>query len=198
MPIRRTSEEIEKVWSVKITNPDVARFRTEDVATITKDRIKKVVRFSFPINEFVRVILDRHGISGTKRVDYYNYGRKIWWLIYDKGDKISEKLIEFNKEYFRSIYGLEDDIMNEILESLKPHALTARAEEIARRNAERKAFLAKLASTFQGEVVGGPEAGDSGSSQDSGATAKSRGQDRDQEGGPSDEGADKSYRGVWG
>lgn len=173
MPLKKSAEEIEKVWTAKATSPEAMKARTEDVAEVTKSRLKRVVRYIVPINETVRGILDRHGITGARRLDFYNFARKVWWLYYDKGEEKAEKLVEYAWAYHKTVYDLPEDIMKEIFDAIKPHALMARAEELARQEAERKAFLAGGANMVAGDAGGSSEVGDNSPSEDSGAVTES-------------------------
>jgi hypothetical protein len=161
MPLKRTPIEILEKWRQK-HNPEVVGMRYRDVANLTKRRLGRVVRLATRINDIVAAVIDKHGIGGSGRMDYYSFGRKLWWRLYEVDKCLYDQLIRATKLYFITAYGLKAEVLDEITERLVELADQVKAEE-AREFANEQEALEKLLAEEKGDVVA--EGGEVGGSQ---------------------------------
>lgn len=155
MPIRKSREEIVKYWIMKTTNPEVMKQRFMDVKNLQEEGMIKVGELLLPVNDIIRNLLDAHGISGSRRLDYYNFGRKIWRALYGSKGQIHGKMIEAVKLYFKTAFDLSDELMDKIADEIMKFV-----NEIN----ERSIKEGEMALYESGGVKdGGSEDGDSGS-----------------------------------
>lgn len=169
MPLRKSKEEIEKMWIGKVVAPEATKTRLVDIGEVAKVRMKRVVKVMSPVNDDVRDILDRYGIAGMRRMDYFNFARQAWKVFYEKSGVIAEKYFSAVWEYHKRTTELNEDIMREIVDAVRPHAERAKAEDLARKEVERKALLVEETNIIAGDSGVSSEVGDSDSSQANGA-----------------------------
>lgn len=146
MPLKRVKDEIEKFWIAKVTNPEVIKTRFIDVRDLQVKLMKRSVSLMTPINEQVSIILDRHGISGSKRLDYYNFARRAFRMYYEKSGEVADRYYKGTYDYFKRSVDLNEDIMDEIGKVVKELAEIAKAEDKAREEREKKSLLLKNAN----------------------------------------------------
>lgn len=117
MPLKRRQDEILEKWIDK-QNPSVIGQRHADVLELTKKKLKRVVQVTYPVNRAVEAILNKHGVCGSVRIDYYAYGRKLWKLLYKYEKEFYDQLIKGTRTFYISCYTLKADVIDEITEAI--------------------------------------------------------------------------------
>ncbi len=106
-----------KKYTVKF-NPTVIGTRFTDVKDLALSRAQEGMLAVASIRDLVRPILDGHGIGGGQRGTYLAFALALWKHTNKQKDDVARLTANGLKSYFVTAYGLDPDILDEIIKTV--------------------------------------------------------------------------------
>jgi len=97
-------------------NPTVIGTRFTDVKTVALARAQAGLNAVATVRDLVRPILDKYGVTGGLRATYLAFGTALWKHAVRQKDQSAKLTADGLKSYFVTSYGLNPDIVNEIIQ----------------------------------------------------------------------------------
>lgn len=113
MPLYRTGLDMYSKYEKKY-NPTVVATRFTDVADVAKARAQAGLHAVATIRGLVTDILDAKGVAGGARATYLAFALKLWRHVARQGGVNKVNIKEGLKSYFKTAYGLSEDILEAI------------------------------------------------------------------------------------
>jgi len=96
------------------TNPWVIGAILEETHDLTIKTQIEYLKVMMTLNEVVKKIIDKHGVTGWFRVLYYDYSKTLWKHLSKYPEHTWEKFINVEKQYYVDLHGAKPEILEEI------------------------------------------------------------------------------------
>jgi hypothetical protein len=115
---RRTDEKytIERVKAR--TKPSTVAVILEDVRPVQIERTIPWMRIQLRVNNVVRSVIDKHGVTGFMRTLYYDYWRSLWKFLSKYRENVWDKYVEATKQLYITIHNLDPKILDEATDAI--------------------------------------------------------------------------------
>jgi len=115
MPLAKSGLDMFQKYRAKY-NPTVIGTRFGDVQNLALDRAQEGLNMVATVRSLISPILDQYGIAGGERATYLAFGTALLrHVIRGKGD-VASKIASGLKSYYTTAYGLDPDILDEIIQ----------------------------------------------------------------------------------
>ncbi len=115
MTLYRTGIDMYKKYEAKF-NPTVIGTRFGDIKTVALERAQAGLNTVSTIRELVRPILDEYGVVGGQRGTYLAFALKLAKHVMRSKGEGAKKFASGLKSYFVNAFGLDPDILDEIIQ----------------------------------------------------------------------------------
>lgn len=114
MTLYRTGIMMYKKYAAKF-NPTVIGTRFSDVKDLALERAQAGLNMVGTVRELVRPILDEYGIGGGQRGTYLAFALALNKHVLRAKGETAKKIASGLKAYFVNAYGLDPDVLDEII-----------------------------------------------------------------------------------
>jgi len=114
MTLYRTGIDMYKKYEAKF-NPTVIGTRFSDIKQVALERAQAGLNTVATIRELVRPILDEYGVVGGQRGTYLAFALKLAKHVMRSKGEGAKKFAAGLKSYFVNAFGLDPDILDEII-----------------------------------------------------------------------------------
>ncbi|MGB9693792.1 MAG: hypothetical protein ACPLYF_03015 [Fervidobacterium sp.] len=115
MPLYKSGIDMYKKYESKF-NPTVIGTRFTDVKPLALERAQAGLNAVATVRDLIRPILDKYGVGGGQRATYLAFGTALWSHVIRAKDQTGKVIADGLKSYFATAYGLNPDILNEIIQ----------------------------------------------------------------------------------
>jgi len=123
MPLFKSGIDMYKKYEAKF-NPTVIGTRFGDVKAVALERAQAGLNAVDTVRSLIRPILDKYGVSGGQRATYLAFGLALWKHITRQKDQSGKLYADGLKSYFATSFGLNPDILNEIIQVVAGWTIT--------------------------------------------------------------------------
>jgi hypothetical protein len=156
---RIKSEESSIKKLIARSNPSTIGAIIADSHEIKIERMTAWVKICFRLNNAVKPVIDKHGITGIARVNYYDYSKSLWKFLSKYPENVWDRYIKAVFDYYVQAHQANPDVLKEITD------VTVKT-------------IREIFSEVGVEKVGSEETGDSDSSKAVGEVGASGTEDR--------------------
>jgi hypothetical protein len=156
---RIKSEKLSIKKLIARSNPSTIGAIIADSHEIKIERMTAWVKICFRLNEAVKPVVDKYGITGMVRVGYYDYSKSLWKFLSKYPENVWDRYIKAVFDYYVQAHQLNPDVLKEVTD------VTVKT-------------IREIFSEVGVEKVGSEETGDSDSSKAVGEAGASGTEDR--------------------
>ena len=115
MPLYRTGIDMYKKYEKKF-NPTVIGTRFSDIRDLALERAQAGLNKVDTIRSLIKPILDEYGITGGQKGTYFAFALALARHIERSKGEAAKKIASGLKSYFVTAYGLDPDVLDEIIQ----------------------------------------------------------------------------------
>jgi hypothetical protein len=115
MPLYKTGLDMYKKYEAKF-NATVIGTRFTDIKSLALERAQAGLNAVATVRDLVRPILDGYGIAGGLRGTYLAFAVMLWKHVVRQKEDVAKNTASGLKSYFVTAYGLNSDILDEIIQ----------------------------------------------------------------------------------